>query len=81
MEEKHGGLMRLDNDSESFKEKNESLHLIDMEFRDGIFTWSNRRPRYHQIACKFYRFLISEPLMLDDLLMDSIIFPTYGSDH
>jgi len=73
LEEKHRGLIPLDNESEAFKEIITSLHLIDLDFMVGIFTWSNKRSISHQISYKLDHFLISKPLMLYGLIMKAYI--------
>ena len=40
--EKKGGLCRLEKDSLSFKQYIEDLHLIDLETKKGLFTWNNK---------------------------------------
>jgi hypothetical protein len=42
LEEKTGGTKWLDQDSGKFKSLIDQLKLIDIETRNGIFTWSNR---------------------------------------
>lgn len=81
LEEKTGGSRRLDRDSGDFNSLIDDLRLIDLEASNGIHTWSNRRTGMHQIACKLDRFLISEPLMMDDTAMESTILNLLGSDH
>jgi exonuclease III len=81
LEEKKGGSRRLDRDSGDFNSLIDDLRLIDLEANNGIHTWSNRRTGLHQIACKLDRFLVSEPLMMDDTAMESSILNRIGSDH
>jgi hypothetical protein len=42
LEEKKGGIRRLDKDSENIQRMIENLHLIDIETWNGTFTWKNR---------------------------------------
>jgi len=42
LEEKTRGIERLDQDNGKFKSLIDRLKLIDIETRNGIFTWSNR---------------------------------------
>jgi hypothetical protein len=81
LKEKKGGSRRLDRDSCDFNRLIDELHLIDLEASNGLHTWTNRRTRIHQIACKLDRFLISESLMLDGVAMESTILNLSGSDH
>jgi hypothetical protein len=43
LEEKTGGTKPLEQDSGKFKTLKEKLNMVDMETRNVIFTWSNRR--------------------------------------
>ena len=43
LEEKTRGTKWLEKDSGKFKTLIEKLNMVDMETRNGIFTWSNRR--------------------------------------
>jgi hypothetical protein len=43
LEEKRGGMQRLDSDSAHFLGIIDKLGLIDMETMNGPFTWTNRR--------------------------------------
>jgi exonuclease III len=81
LEEKKGGSRRLDQDSCDFNSLIDELRLIDLEANNDIHTWTNRRTGVHQIACKLDRFLLSEPLMMDDTTMESTILNLPGSDH
>jgi len=42
LEEKTGRTKRLEQDSGKFKSLIDQLNLVDIETRNGIFTWSNR---------------------------------------
>jgi hypothetical protein len=57
LEEKTGGTKRLEQDSGKFKSLIDQLNLVDIETRNGIFTWSNRRSGHQQVACRLDRFL------------------------
>jgi len=81
LEENLGGTRILDNDNEGFQKLIDALHLVDMENINGISTSSNQQSGSHQVVCKLDKFLISEPLMLHDLLMEVSILPRYGFDH
>jgi exonuclease III len=73
LEEKKGGSRRLDQDSYDFNSLIDDIHLIDLEVNNDIHTWTNRRTGVHKIACKLDRFLLSEPLIMDDTTMESTI--------
>jgi hypothetical protein len=81
LEEKKGGSRRLDQDSNDFNSLIDNLNLIDLEAINGIFTWTNRRTRSHQITCKLDRFLISDSLMLEGTALEASILNIPGSDH
>jgi exonuclease III len=81
LEEKCGGLKRLDQDSGRFKTLIEQLNLVDMETRNGIFTWSNRRTGNQHVACRLDRFLVTDALLESDQAMEANIMPKAGSDH
>jgi hypothetical protein len=59
----------------------DQLKLIDIETRNGIFTWSNRRSGPQHVSCRLDRFLISESIMLEDPVLEANILPKSGSDH
>lgn len=80
MEEKKGGLHRLDQEHLAFKDFIQDHHLIDLETSNGTFTWNNRRGGSQQVACKLDIFLISESLMLTGMHMEATIVPAAGSD-
>jgi endonuclease/exonuclease/phosphatase family metal-dependent hydrolase len=81
LEEKKGGIRRLDKESANFQDMIDTLHLIDVETWNGTFTWTNRRSGVHQVAFRLDRFLILESLMLDGPLIEANILPKSGSDH
>jgi endonuclease/exonuclease/phosphatase family metal-dependent hydrolase len=80
-EEKRGGTQRLDQDSGKFRDLIYHLNLIDIETRNGTFTWSNKRFGSQQISCTLDRFLVSETLMLEGPSIDANILPKSSSDH
>jgi hypothetical protein len=60
LEEKRGGIRRLDSDNSHFQTLIDNLGLIDIETPNGLFTWTNRRSG-SQNGCMLPRpFLISE---------------------
>jgi exonuclease III len=81
LEEKRGGKKRLEQDSTKLKELIENLKLVDIENRNGTYTWTNKRSSHQQIACRLDRFLISETLILEGPLVDSNILSKVGSYH
>jgi exonuclease III len=81
LEEKRGGSKWLDQDSGKFRDLIDHLKLIDIETRNGSFTWSNKCSGSQQIACRLDRFLIYETLMLEGPSIEASILPKSGSDH
>jgi exonuclease III len=81
LEEKTGGIKRLEQDSGKFKALIDQLKLIDIENSNGTFTWSNRRSGNQHIACRLDRFLATEDIMESGSHLESLILPKAGSDH
>jgi endonuclease/exonuclease/phosphatase family metal-dependent hydrolase len=79
--EKSGGLNRLDQDSDRFKETISDLGLVDWETTNGTFTWRNHRVGQHHIASHLDHFLISESLLQRNYAIEATILPYHGSDH
>jgi hypothetical protein len=75
LEEKTGGTKWLDQDNGKFRALIDQLNLVDIETRNGIFTWSNHRSGHQQVACRLDRFLISEALLLEDPTIEANILP------
>jgi hypothetical protein len=71
----------MEQDSAKSQELIENLRLVDIENSNGTYTWTNKRSRNHQIACRLDRFLISKTLLLEGPLVDSNILPKASSDH
>jgi hypothetical protein len=81
LEEKTGGTKRLEQDSGKFKTLIDQLNMVDIETRNGIFTWSNRCSGHQHVACRLDRFLVAETLLEGDPAMEANIMPKSGSDH
>jgi hypothetical protein len=81
LEEKTEGTKRLDQDSGKFISLIDQLKIIDIETKNGFFTWSNWRSRPKHVARRLDCFLISESIMLDDLVFEANILPKSGSYH
>jgi ribonuclease HI/exonuclease III len=81
LEEKTGGLKRLEQDSGKFKALIDQLKLVDIENNNDTFTWSNRRSGNQHIACRLDRFLVTEDIMDSGSHLESLILPKAGSDH
>jgi len=81
LEEKTGGTKRLGQESGNFKTLIDQLNLVDIETRNGIFTWSNRRSGHQHVACCLDRFLVTETLLEGDPALEANIMPKLGSEH
>lgn len=79
--EKKGGIRRLNKDAELFAEFIDSAKLVDILPKNRFFTWNNRRGGEKLIASRLDRFLISESILLEGIIVDSDILPSGGSDH
>eukprot|EP00253_Pinus_taeda_P032499 PITA_32499 len=81
LSEKEGGIRKLNKDSESFLYFINTAKLVDIHPKSGAFTWNNRRGGERQIASRLDRFLISESLLLEGVIVESDILPSGRSDH
>jgi len=81
LEEKTGGIKRLEQENGKFKALIDHLKLVDIENSNGIFTWSNRRSGNQHIACRLDHFLVIEEIMESGSHLESLILPKVGSDH
>jgi len=79
--EKKGGIRKLNKDAEVFAEFIGSAKLVDIQPKSGAFTGNNRREGEKQIASCLDRFLISEGILLERIIVESDILPSGGSDH
>eukprot|EP00253_Pinus_taeda_P012529 PITA_12529 len=81
LEEKQGGRARMEQENGLFKEFIQNNSLIDLQFCNGMHTWSNRRTGKHQITSKLDRFLISDNAVHLGGDIAAAILPYSGSDH
>eukprot|EP00253_Pinus_taeda_P027885 PITA_27885 len=81
LEEKKGGIRKMDHFMDKFNELIEDLRLVDIQTINGICTWNNRRGGKNQIASRLDRFLVSEGIMNKDIFVEAKIMPSLGSDH
>ena len=81
LEEKRGGRPKLETESSLFKNFIQNQQLIDLQFCNGLFTWSNRRTGRQNIASKLDRFLISDNAIHIGGDLSASIIPLPGSDH
>jgi exonuclease III len=73
LEEKIGGTKQIDQDNYKFRTLIDQLKLIDIETRNGFFTWSNQRSGNQHVARRLDHILISESIMLDDPVLEANI--------
>eukprot|EP00253_Pinus_taeda_P018718 PITA_18718 len=81
LEEKKGGIRKMDHFMDKFNELIEVLRLVDIETINGICTWNNRRGGKNQIASRLDLFLVFEGIMNKDIFIEAKIMPSLGSDH
>ena len=81
LEEKKGGIRKMDHFMDKFNELIEDLRLVDIQTINGICTWNNSRGGKNQIASRLDRFLVSEGIMNKDIFVEAKIMPSLGSDH
>ena len=81
LDEKRGGIRRLDLDSQAFQRMIEDLNFTEIPTKNGIHTWNNKRGETCQIASRLDRFLLSEDIFLSSLETEAVIAPHEGSDH
>lgn len=81
LEEKKGGIFRLEADSLAFTQIIDNLNLIDLEPINGFFSWNNKLGGMHQIGCRLDCFLITQHTLLEGWNIESSIIPTTNSDH
>eukprot|EP00253_Pinus_taeda_P034616 PITA_34616 len=79
--EKKGGLRKLNRDAEAFTGFIDTVKMVDIYPKSGMFTWNNRRGGERLIASRLDRFLISESIIMDGITAESDILPNGGSDH
>jgi hypothetical protein len=81
LEEKRGGIQILDKESDKFQNLIKDLHLIDIEAQNGVSTWSNKQFDTHQVSYRMDQFMVSESLVLEDLLSEASFLPKSRLDH
>ncbi|XP_059076363.1 uncharacterized protein LOC131875739 [Cryptomeria japonica] len=81
LDEKRGGLARLDPSANLLRNMIGSLNLIDVKPTNGVFTWNNRRCGGEAISERLDRFLVSCYWLNSRLITSSEILDWRGSDH
>lgn len=81
LDEKRGGLARLDPSAYLLRNMIGSLNLIDVKPTNGVFTWNNRRCGGEAISERLDRFLVSCYWLNSRLITSSEILDWRGSDH
>jgi len=79
--EKRGGIRKLNRDFEAFLDFNKLANLVDVFSRSGVFTWNNKRGGEKQISSRLDRFLVTEGILLEGIIVESNILPSGGLDH
>lgn len=78
--EKSGGIFPNKRIMEDFGNFILHMDLFDCKSQNGIFTWTNMRRDFSQIAERLDRFLLFENWLQSDLEFSSSILPMSGSD-
>ena len=81
LEGKLGDRIRLDNESDYFKDFIQSNWLIDLPFNNGIYTWNKKNSSPHHIASRLDIFLISDNAIHLGGDLSASILPLSGLDH
>ena len=81
LEEKRGGLAKLNPSSNLLRDMISSLFLIDVKPNNGVFTWNNRRCGGEAFSERLDRFLVSFYWMDKRWSTSSEILDWTGSDH
>ncbi|MGI4370300.1 hypothetical protein ACR2V4_27295, partial [Klebsiella pneumoniae] len=81
LEEKQGGLFRLDPSSNLLRDNIGLLNLIYVKPINGIFTWNNRRSGVEAISERLDRFLVSHFWVHDRWSTNSKILDWRGYDN
>ena len=71
LDEKCGGVARLDPSTNLLRDMIDSLKLIDVKPNNGVFTWNNRRCGDGAILERLDRFLVSCYWMNNRLITSS----------
>ena len=81
LSEKKGGSRTLNKDVLAFQTFIDNVKLVDMETKNGCFTWNNKRGGESQVASKLDRFIVSEDFILIDKEIIARVLPFGGLDH
>lgn len=81
LSEKKGGTKTLGRDSIAFYNFLNKMRLVDMEIKNGTFTWNNKWGGTSQVASKLDIFIISKDLILIGLTLSALTLPIGGSNH
>jgi len=57
------------------------VKLVDIIPKSGAYTWNNKRGGDRQISSRLDRFLVTEKILLEGIIVDSDILPSGGSNH
>lgn len=81
LEEKRGGSQQISQSSKDFLKWCDYHNLLDIPFKNGNFTWNNKRKDFTYIAEKLDKFFIKGNLDESNLNIQTTILPIAGSDH
>jgi hypothetical protein len=82
MEDKKGGVCKMDSENLAFKEIIDQFQLIDVPSKGGWYTWSNRRGGSNHVAVVTWIYSwFWKPSFKQNNISQWNIQPFYGSNH
>ena len=81
LREKKGGRRTMDKYQEAFSDFQTQSSFVDMETRNGWYTWNNKRGGDHLVASYFDRFLVSENIVHGTGEIMADVLPATGYYH
>ena len=78
LNEKTGGVCRVDADMELFQDTINDQRVVDITTTNGNHTQNNRRGGRHQIASRLDRFLIYKEIARKDIFLEAMILLEMG---
>lgn len=81
LEEKRGGIRRLDPLSTNFNEVIEDFHLENVIAKKCLHIWNNNRVGLYQVASHLDRFHLTKSIILKDKAREANILPSTGLNH
>jgi len=79
--EKKGGTRIFYRDVEEFSNFIDREEMLDLQTKNGQFTWNNKWMNQFQVATRIDLFLVSESIIMQGITLYCNILPWGGSDH